>query len=107
MYSLVSILKFNINVKPQELKSFMKPNYINDNFLQSIKNIDDIIFDKSISIFHDINDLFIILYEKQLVSTKLADNLLCQRNGITKKVYINPNTKKYTRRKQFKAVNTF
>lgn len=108
MYSLVSILKFNINIKPQELKSFMKPNYVSDDFLQSIKNIDNISFDKSISIFHDINDLFIILYEKQLLSRKIADNLLGQhRNCITKKVYINPNAKKYTRRKQFKAVTTF
>lgn len=103
IYSLLSILKFNIDIKPHDLKSFMKKNYVNDKFLQSIKNIDNIIFDKSISIFHDINALFIILYEKLPIST----NMLKHRPSITKKVYINPNTKKYTRRKQFKAVSTF
>lgn len=107
MYSLLSILKFNIDIKPQELKSFMKTNYVNNDFLQSVKNIDNIVFDKSISIFHDINALFIILYEKQPISRKLDENSLNGSKCITKRVYINPNTKKYTRRKQFKAVSTF
>jgi hypothetical protein len=98
-YSLLSILKFDIDIQPQDLKSFLKPNYTNDQFLQSIKHIDDIVFDKSISIFHDINALFIILYEKH-------DSLRSPHNSknITKKVFINANTNKNTRRKQFKAI---
>lgn len=101
LYSLLSILKFNIDIEPQELKSFLKPNYMNDSFLQSIKNIDTIHFNNSISMFHDINALFIILYEKHRVSR--PEGLSSYKN-ITKKVFIYPNTKKNTRRKQFKAV---
>lgn len=102
LYSLLSILKFNIDIQPQDLKSFLKPNYINDRFLQSIKHIDNIVFDKSISIFHDINALFILFYEKYTTSNNFQPNL---RKNLTKKVFINANANKNTRRKQFKAIN--
>jgi hypothetical protein len=99
-YSLLSILKFAINIEPLQIKSFLKNNsHTNNrdsNFLQSIKNIDDIVFEKSISMFHDINELLILFFEKQPL--KHLSN-----QGCTKKLFINPNTKKYTRRKQFKA----
>lgn len=104
LYSLLSILKFNINIQPQDFKSFLKPNYVNDQFLQSITNINDIIFDKSISIFHDINALFIILYEKQTILKNINTN---SSKNITKKVFISSNANKNTRRKQFKAINMY
>ena len=104
LYSLLSILKFNINIQPQYLKSFLKPNYVINPFLQSITNINDIIFDKSISIFHDINALLIILYEKQTVLKNLNTN---SSKNITKKIFINSNANKNTRRKQFKAINMY
>lgn len=99
VYSLLSILKFNIDIQPQGLKSFLKPNYVNEQFLQSIKHIDDIVFDKSISIFHDINSLFIVFYEKGEVLKHIQT-----RQNVTKKVFISLNANKNTRRKQFKAI---
>ena len=98
-YSLLSILKYNINIEPINLKSFLryKDKHTNDIFLQSIKNIDTIIFDKSISMFHDINDLIILFHEKIY---KIGVNKALTNN--TKKVFINPNPKKKTKRKQFK-----
>jgi len=96
-YSLLSILKFTINIQPLQIKNFLKNTSDRDNnFLESIKNIDDIIFEKSISMFHDINELFIIFFEKQRLNH-------VSNQSSTKKLFINPNTKKYTRRKQFKA----
>ena len=35
-----------------------------NNYLSIIKNIDEITFDKSISMLHDLNDLIFIFYEK-------------------------------------------
>lgn len=102
LYSLLSILKFTINIQPQDLKSFLKPNYINNEFLQSIKHIDNIVFDKSISIFHDINALFIVFYEKETILKNLQSN---SSKNITKKVFISASANKNTRRKQFKAIN--
>jgi hypothetical protein len=102
LYSLLSILKFNIDIQPQDLKSFLKQNYVNDRFLQSIKHIDNIVFDKSISIFHDINALFIIFYEKHNILKPLYPT---SSKNVTKKVFITSNANKNTRRKQFKAIN--
>lgn len=91
-YSLLSILKFNINVEPEYLKTFLKSKdkNIGSSFLQSVKHIDSIRFEKSITMFHDINDLIIIFHPKTISSDP---------NNRTKKVFINSNTKKMTKRK--------
>jgi hypothetical protein len=72
-YSLFSILNFNINIQPMNLKYFLKNSNTNSvcPFLHSIKNIDSIFFEKSISLFHDINNLIIIFYEKDRVKNKM------------------------------------
>ena len=83
-YTILSILKFAVNLEPDEIKNFLKNsidnnyNNENNNFLQIIKNIDTIYFEKSINMFHDLNDLFFIFYEKQLSNS----------NNVTKKIYL-------------------
>ena len=83
-YTILSILKFGVSLEPDEIKDFLKndtnnSNSINyDNFLQTIKNIDAIHFEKSIHMFHDLNDLFFIFYEKTVSNT----------NNVTKKIYL-------------------
>ena len=101
-YSVLSILKYNINIEPIHLKTFLKTKNKNvgDYFLQSVKNIDTIKFDKSISMFHDINEILIIFHEKIF---KPVNNTLVTNNR-TKKVFINSNTNKYTKRKLFKEI---
>jgi hypothetical protein len=98
-YSLLYILKFNINLDPIYLKTFIKNkdklSNIGNQFLQSVKNIDTIKFDKSISMFHDLNDLLIIFYNK---SSNVSDH---NRLG-TRKIYINPSSFKKTKRNVFK-----
>jgi hypothetical protein len=98
-YTLLSILKFNINIQPENLKTFLKNknNNIGSLFLHSIKNIDSIIFDKSISLFHDINEIIIIFHNK--INNYLHKHISCG----TKKIFINPNKK--TKRKLFKENN--
>ena len=102
-YSLLSILKFNINVEPVFLKSFLKSKdkNIGSSFLYSVKNIDSIKFEKSIAMFHDINDLIIIFHQK--VNKKFGPNGDPNR---TKKVFIYSNTKKRTKRKELKEIST-
>jgi|694.fasta_scaffold24017_3 hypothetical protein len=100
-YSLLYILKYNINLDPIYLKTFIRNKdtlkNIGTPFLQSIKNIDSIKFDKSISMFHDLNNLFIIFYDKN--KDKLTNNSTSDK---TKKIFINPNSFKKTRRNIFK-----
>jgi hypothetical protein len=104
-YSLLSILVFNINIEPANLKTFLRSNKkIGSAFLKSVKNIDTITFDKSISMFHDINNLCLIFYEKE--------NDINKKHSVTKRVVIstgtflnvnkNGNNKTKTKRKQYK-----
>lgn len=102
-YSLLSILKFNINLEPIHLKTFLrnKNPAIGAPFLQSIKNLDTIKFEKSITMFHDINEILIIFHQKInkpiRTGTEVKDT-----NNRTKKVFINSNPKKKTKRKELK-----
>jgi hypothetical protein len=95
-YKILSILKFVVDLEPEEIKDFLKNDNDNDNdndtnnnitnnsnFLQTIKNIDAIQFEKSINMFHDLNDLFFIFYEKDLSNN----------NNVTKKIYLKNNLK--------------
>jgi hypothetical protein len=50
--------------------------------------------------FHDLNDLFIIFYDKD--KSKLTNDLDTTSNHKTKKVYINSNSFKKTKRNIFK-----
>jgi len=100
-YSLLTILKFDINIEPIHLNNFLrnKNTNIGSSFLQSIKNIDTIKFDKSISLFHDINNILIIFHRKLLSKANIHRNR-------TKKIFINSNTKKKTKKKELKEINT-
>jgi len=107
-YSLLYILKYNINLEPIYLKTFLRNKAllkdIGSPFLQSVKNIDAIKFDKCISMFHDLNDLFIIFYDKnknKLTNESDLTNDLTS-NNTTKKVYINSSSFKKTKRNIFK-----
>jgi hypothetical protein len=110
-YSLLSILKFNIDIEPVHLSTFLrnKNKNVGSSFLQSVKNIDTIKFDKSISMFHDINELIIIFHQKTnnyglTNSTTNTSSVLAKQ--YTKKVFINYNSKKKTKRKELKEINT-
>jgi len=95
-YSLLSILKYNINIEPDEISSYLQ-NGENNNYLSIIKNIDAVNFDKSINMFHDLNDLIFIFYEKLLEIKKDTNN-----NNNTKKIFLRSNTNKKTIRKRYK-----
>jgi len=98
-YSILSILKCNISLKPEDIKNFLKSSNLTDyldNFLVPIKNIDAITFEKTINMFQDLNDLLFIFYEKS------DEELKKQSNNMTKKVYLNQKTNhKNGTRKQY------
>jgi hypothetical protein len=87
-YSLLSISKYNITLNPEDIHVFLKTNnfdYYNDIFFTSLKNIDNIVFDKTITIFQDLNALFIIFYEKCDKDKVITNNNL----NNTRKIYLN------------------
>jgi hypothetical protein len=82
-YTLLSILKYNINLEPDEVNNYVNKynNNHNNNYLSVIKNIDVVTFDKSINMFHDLNDIIFVFYEK---SKEIKQN---NQNNKTKKTY--------------------
>jgi len=93
-YSLFSILKYNINIDTEDVQNFLKVSDLEtyyDDFLYTVKNIDSIKFEKTISMFHDLNDLIFIFNE-----TKKGIN------NITKKVILNVSNKRKTIKKPYK-----
>jgi len=95
-YSLLSILRYNIILEPDDVKNYLL-NKENQNYLSVIKNIDAISFEKSINMFHDLNDVILIFYEKS--------NEIVRRdpNNNTKKVYLRSlSTNKKTIKKRYK-----
>jgi hypothetical protein len=90
-YTLMSILKYVVNLEPDEIKYFLS-NTDHYPFLKVIKNIDAITFEKSINMFQDLNDLILVFFEKS-TETKSANNY-------TKKIFLNSlSSKKKTTRK--------
>lgn len=95
-YTLLSILKYNIVLEPDDIKFYLN-NINKDEYLSVIKNIDTIIFNKSINMFHDLNDLILIFYEKSL-ELKKPDT-----SNTTKRIYIRSlNGNKKTIKKRYK-----
>jgi hypothetical protein len=95
-YSLLSILRYNIILEPDDVKNYLL-NKENPDFLSVIKNIDAISFEKSISMFHDLNDVILIFYEK---SNEIVKR---ETNNNTKKIYLRSlSSNKKTIKKRYK-----
>jgi len=95
-YSLLSILRYNINLEPDEIKNYLL-NGENKQYLSVIKNIDTVTYQKTINMFQDLNELIIIYYEKSFIKSDVNN---CNS---TKKVYIRSlNTNKKTIKNRYK-----
>jgi hypothetical protein len=95
IYSLLSIIKYNITLDPDDIKKYLLSSHQERSYLNIVKHIDAISFEKTISMFQDINDLIFLFYEK---STELK-KIDC--NNVTKKIYLHSNSKK-TIKKRYK-----
>lgn len=98
-YTLLSILKYNISINTEDVQDFLNSSDLetyNENFLTVVKNIDTIKFEQTISMFHDLNDLIFIFYEK---SNEIKKK---DANNVTKKIILHDNNHKKTIKKQYK-----
>ena len=85
---LLSILKYNINLDSDNVFEYLKQETENNLFLESIKSIDNINFDPSISMFEDLNSLFFIFVE--------TNN---KEKSQTKRIFLHSNQKKTKKKK--------
>ena len=91
-YSLLALLKYNININPEEVGFFLNSKSDNNyDFITNIKNIDQISFDRTIKMYQELNNLFVIYYEKN------ENNKSNPNNNITKRIYFrrNPENKNH------------
>ena len=96
-YSIMSILKYNINLEDDDIKNFLlstNSSDYNQHFLTVNKHIDIIKFEKTINMFQDLNNIYFIFYEKPKPLEHSSNS-----NFITKKVYLTPSYKKKTIKK--------
>jgi hypothetical protein len=85
---LLSILKYNISLDSDNVFEYLKQETENNLFLESVKSIDNINFDPSISMFEDLNSLFFIFVETN--NTEKSQ---------TKRIFLHSNQKKTKKRK--------
>jgi len=66
-YKLLSLLKYNIDLEPTEIKEFTLEEITlsNKRFIHSEKYLEDIHFKDSINMFQDLNALFFLFYEEK------------------------------------------
>jgi hypothetical protein len=86
-FSLLSLLKYNITMEPEQIKHFINSNTVLDtnyDYITKLKYIDEIVFEKTINMFHNLNNIFIIFYEKTYDKQK-------SNNNATKKIYLYKN----------------
>jgi hypothetical protein len=76
-YRLISMIKWNITIEPDEISDYLRNNKSLD-YITNIRNLDTITFDDSINLFQNMNSLYLVFHEKW----KLLENK-------TKKIYLN------------------
>jgi hypothetical protein len=89
-YKLLSLIKFNIDVEPNDILTFIQEDDKNsDSFTTSEKYLNDIKFHDTICMLQDLNSLFFVFYEDKRKNPQ----------STTKKIIFNSSLRK-TRRKR-------
>lgn len=92
-YSLFAILKYNITLDTCDIKDYTNCDSADPVFLTPIKNIDSIVFDKTIGMFQDLNDLLFIFHDG------------VTKHNVTKRVYL-VRVHSKTRRKRYRDLGS-
>jgi len=107
-YSILSMLKYNIDIESIEIKDYVKKRE-NPSFLSVIKNIDTINYNKTINMFQDLNDLIILFYEENAQEQKNSGLIRSHSShgALTKKIYIKSNNAAKNIRKKHQFTNKY
>ena len=77
-YKLASLLRYNIDLNPNEIKDYLNNDNREDNvnrFITSEKYLNDILFADTINMFQDLNALFFIYREEAAVAAAATTSL--------------------------------
>ncbi len=91
-YKLLSLLTYNISITHNDLRNFLESDIENNNnnkneFLHSLSALEDVKLIPSIQLFHDINSIIVVYYEKSDATSKSKQGT--SKQNTTKKIYIN------------------
>jgi len=91
-YYLLSLLKYNFFIKNSDINTFIKSYYFrqfSNDYFQIIKSIDDIRFSNTIYMFHNLNELIIVFYEKTInIDNNINNNI---HSNINNNIHSNNN----------------
>jgi hypothetical protein len=98
-YKLLSLLKFNLDIDPEDVISLAIHKKDGSEYLSSESVLRDIVFNDTVCIFQDINSLFMVYHEKTVASEKMKQQQQQQQiqqiqQPQTRKIYFNSITKK-------------
>jgi hypothetical protein len=82
---LLSLLKYNVDIDSDEVINYLKNDTEDTVFLDSLKNLNDVDFKQSISMFEDLNSLFCVFIESNETTTQTKRIVLHNKNKKTKK----------------------
>jgi hypothetical protein len=109
-YKLISLLKFNLDVEPEDIINMTLNKQDGTEYLSSEKEIKDILFYDTVCILQDINSLFFVYQNNLTINTNHNNNNNNNNNNKThknvKKIYLNDikpsnhSNKKYTLKKK-------
>ena len=94
-YKLLSLLKFNLDIDPEDVISLAIHKKDGSEYLSSESVLRDIVFNDTVCIFQDINSLFMVYHEKAVAVEKpQQQKQQPQQEPQTRKIYFNSITKK-------------
>jgi hypothetical protein len=64
-YKIISLLKYNIDINPTDINDNIDDNIDDNRFITSEKYLNDIHYKETISMFKDLNALYLIFYEEK------------------------------------------
>ena len=88
-FTIMTMLKYNFDLEPTEVRNFLLNNN-NDypDYLSVVKDVDEIAWNRTISMFQDLNNLFIIFYENEKIKMQQQKTDATK----TKRIYFNANS---------------
>jgi hypothetical protein len=106
-YKLISLLRYNIDLAPDEIKDYLRDDNHADNlkrFIRGEQYLNDIYFDDTISMFQDLNALYFLYSEDKPAApvSRATTNRL--QHSTTKRIILN--TKAPNRKTRRNLVNT-
>jgi hypothetical protein len=88
----MTMLKYNFDLEPTDVRNFLltanDKNNEDAEYLSVVKDVDEIVWNRTISMFQDLNNLIIIFYENEKIKMHQQQK---SENGKTKRIYLSSN----------------